>query len=309
MSVYTRVEPVELAIFLQQYPFGELLGYEGIAAGIENSHYLLSTTQGEFVLTLFEWITDRQLDYFLRLLQHLQLANFPCPQPQSDNQGLIIHSLAEKPAVIFKRISGVSVTHPTGADCQQVGTQLAQLHLHGANFPVRRTNEMDLRWCQQISNKIKPRLKTADYQKIIAELEFQALYSTIKLPQGLIHGDLFKDNVLFENGRLTGVLDFYDACHDNFLTDIAIAANDWCHEPDGKFNRAKLDDFLASYQQIRKLTSTETQLLPVMLRLSALRFWLSRLEHQLFVRAGDLTQAKDPLLYRYLLEQHQAGKA
>lgn len=306
MSVYTRVEPDELDDFLQNYRLGQLLSYTGIEAGIENSNYLLVTSQGEFVLTLFEWITQRQLDYFLRLLQHLQAADFPCPQPQPDNAGLMINGLAEKPAAIFNRIAGTSVINATASHCQQVGVQLAKLHGCGENFPPRRTSDMDLRYCHQLAKKIKPRLKNDDYQKIAAELEFQTAYSQVRLPQGLIHGDLFKDNVLFDNGQLSGVLDFYNACHDNFLSDLAITANDWCHEANGQLNREKLESLLESYQQIRLLTEVELKLLPVIFRLSALRFWLSRLEHQLFPRAGDLTQEKDPLLYRYILEQHQA---
>lgn len=306
MSVYTRIEPDELDDFLQNYPLGQLVSYTGIEAGIENSNYFLVTSQGEFVLTLFEWITERQLDYFLRLLQHLQRADFPCPQPQSDNNGLMINELSEKPAAIFKRIAGASVINATALHCQQVGAQLAKLHGCGESFPIRKTSDMDLRYCHQLAKKIKNCLKNDEQQKIIAELEFQITYSQVKLPQGLIHGDLFKDNVLFNDNRLSGVLDFYNACYDNFLTDLAITANDWCHEADGQLNREKLENLLESYQQIRLLTEIELKLLPVMLRLSALRFWLSRLEHQLFPRAGDLTQEKDPLLYRYILEQHQA---
>lgn len=165
---------------------------------------------------------------------------------------------------------------------------------------------MDLQNCFRVAKKIKSYVKPQDYQKIIAELEFQQTYNQVKLPQGLIHADLFKDNVLFENDLLTGILDFYDACHDNLLIDIAITANDWCHEPDGQINREKLAIFLESYQQTRVLTQVELEMLPVILRLSALRFWLSRLEHQVFPRFGDLVQQKDPLVYRYILEQHQA---
>ncbi len=306
MSVYTRIERDELEDFLQNYPLGQLLSYTGIEAGIENSNYLLATSQGEFVLTLFEWITQRQLDYFLRLLQHLQLLNFPCPEPQPDNNGTMINELAEKPAAIFKRIAGTSVINAAALHCQQVGAQLAKLHGCGKSFPMRKTNDMDLRYCHQLAAKIKPRLKTADYQRIVIELDFQSAYSQVKLPQGLIHGDLFKDNVLFADNRLSGILDFYNACHDSFLTDLAITANDWCHEAGGQLNREKLESLLGGYQQVRLLTEIELKMLPVMFRFSALRFWLSRLEHQLFPRAGDLTQEKDPLLYRYILEQHQA---
>jgi len=305
VSVYTRVDRTQLEHFLQDYPLGQLLSYTGIEDGIENSNYLLTTTQGDFVLTLFEWFSERQLGYFLRLLQHLQRADFPCPEPQADNNSKIINTLAAKPAAIFKRIAGSSVSIPTVSNCQQVGTHLAQLHGSGQNFPVHRANSMDLRWCYQMAEKIKPRLKPADYSKIRAELEFQTAYSQAKLPQGLIHGDLFKDNVLFDNGKLSGVLDFYNACHDPLLLDLAITANDWSHEQGGQINREKLDSLIESYQQTRALTGIELQLLPVMLRASALRFWLSRLEHQLFPRAGELTQEKDPALYRYILEQHQ----
>lgn len=306
MSVYTRVERAELEAFLQQYPLGQLLNYAGIEDGIENTNYLLTTTQGDFVLTLFEWFSERQLGYFLDLLQHLHRAGFPCPQPQRDHQNGMLNQLADKPAVLFKRIAGASIYQPAISHCQQVADKLACLHRCGQNFPPRRTNSMDLPWCYQVADKIRPRLKSADYALIIAELEFQSSYSQIQLPQGLIHGDLFKDNVLFEHDSLSGVLDFYNACYDIFLIDVAITANDWCHEADGQINRDKLAGFLESYQQTRALTAIELELLPVMLRAAALRFWLSRLEHQLFPRAGEIIQAKNPLLYRYILEQHQA---
>lgn len=307
MSVYTRVDRAELEVFLQHYPLGQLLNYSGIEDGIENTNYLLTTTQGDFVLTVFEWFSKRQLDYFLDLLQYLRKTDFPCPQPQVDNQGAILNELADKPAALFQRIPGLSAYQPELAHCQQVGTKLAQLHTCGQNFPPHRTNSMDLHWCYQVTEKIRPRLKPGNYQQIMAELAFQTTYSQVELPQGLIHGDLFKDNVLFDNGRLSGVLDFYNACYDNFLIDLAITANDWCHEPGGEINGDKLAGFLASYQQIRVLTPVELELLPVALRAAALRFWLSRLEHQLFPRAGEITQEKDPLLYRYILEQHQAS--
>lgn len=308
MSVYTRVDRAELEVFLQNYPLGQLVNYAGIEDGIENTNYLLSTTQGDFVLTVFEWFSERQLRYFFDLLQHLQVAGFPCPQPQANHKGVLLNELAEKPAAVFKRIAGASVYQPELSHCQQVGAKLAQLHICGQSFTARRLNSMDLRWCVQVTEKIKPRLNSNDYQQIMAELEFQASYSQVKLPQGLIHGDLFKDNVLFNDGQLSGVLDFYNACHDTLLIDLAITANDWCHEQNGQINRDKLDSLIENYQQSRVLTTDELELLPVALRAAALRFWLSRLEHQLFPRAGEITQEKDPLLYRYLLEQHQGKK-
>ena len=306
MSVYTCIEHVELEFFLQNYSLGQLLSYTGIEAGIDNTHYFLVTSEGEFVLTLFEWMIEGQIDYFLKLHQHLLQAGFPCPQPQANNKGQLINQLANKPAILLSRIAGVAIDNPTTGHCQQIGAQLARLHCYCEDFPVRRTLNMDLQHCFRVAEKIKPCLKNKDYEEIIEELAFQKTYTQVKLPQGLIHADLFKDNVLFDNNQLTGVLDFYDACYDNFLTDVAITANDWCHEPSGEINRDKLASLLESYQQVRALTKIELEMLPVMLRLNALRFWLSRLEHQVFPRFGDLTQEKDPLLYRYILEQHQA---
>jgi homoserine kinase type II len=308
VSVYTCVDVEQLESFLRNYPLGSLVNYAGIEDGIENTNYLLTTTQGDFVLTLFEWFNPRQLGYFLRLLQHLQKAQFPCPEPQPDYNGRLVKTLAGKPAALFKRIAGTSIEQPEQLHCQQVGTQLAKLHCDAESFPIQQANSMNLRCCYRITEKIKPRLSSTDYQQIIAELEFQADYSQVKLPQGLIHGDLFKDNVLFNHGQLSGILDFYNARHDSWLVDLAITANAWSHSQNGEINRDTLNSLLESYQQIRTLTTLELQLLPVMLRASALRFWLSRLEHQLFPRTGQLTQEKDPRLYRYILEQHQVWK-
>lgn len=306
MSVYTRVGRAELEAFLLNYPLGQLLSYQGIEDGIENTNYKLTTTQGDFVLTLFEQFRNQQLGYFLQLLQHLRMADFPCPEPQVDNNGKVLNTLMTKLAALFKHIAGISIFEPAALHCQQVGTKLAQLHRCSQNFKAYRASSMNLHWCGLTAEKIRPQLNAADYHQIMAELEFQASYSQVKLPQGLIHGDLFKDNVLFDNDRLSGVLDFYNACHDSLLLDLAITANDWCHEQSGLINREKLSILIESYQQIRVLTQIELQLLPVMLRSAALRFWLSRLEHQFFPRAGELTQEKDPVLYFNLLKQHQA---
>lgn len=308
MSVYTRINRVQLESFLQTYSLGQLLNYAGIADGIENTNYLLTTTQGEFVLTLFERFSHQELGYFLDLLQHLQPLGFESPQPQISNAGALLYELASKPAVVFKRIPGRSVDNPTLSQCQQVGAKLAELHRSGANFKTVRKNQMDLQWCAQVTDRVRPYLKVGDYTLMMAELEFQAGYSQVQLPQGLIHGDLFKDNVLFVDDKLTGILDFYNACHDSLLLDLAITANDWCHEADGQINHEKLNGLLASYRQIRALTTTELDMLTIMLRAAALRFWLSRLEHQIFRRAGDLVQEKDPLVYRRILRQYQSGR-
>lgn len=304
VSVFTRITRPQLDQFFGTYTLGEVISFEGIKDGIDNTNYLVSTTQGSYILTLFESLTADDLHHFLRLLAHLGNNNLLCPKPQNDSYATTMSHLNGKPAAVFKRLSGLAVLSPSLLHCQEIGLQLASLHhcTQDYLFPVKSSNDID--WCHRVLHNIGAHLSTADRELLNDELAFQAKNTSVNLPQGVIHADLFRDNVLFDHDRISGLLDFYSACNDTLLLDVAITANDWCCD-NGTVNNEKIKILLAAYQSLRPLESEEIEHWPILLRWAALRFWLSRLEHQHNPRQGDLTQKKDPLLFRGILLQHR----
>lgn len=304
MSVYTCINQQQLEQFLGLYAIGGLVDFSGIKAGMENTNYAVNTTRGKFILTVFKSLTQKQLPCYLQLLTHLCQQGFPAPQPQKSQAGQVLNSLKGKPAALFNCLSGQSIERPLSGQCTEMGAYLATLHLSAQASGFYKKNPKNLRACQAIFNKISARLSRNDHAVIRSELDFQLSYCLPVLPQGVIHADLFRDNVLFEQDRLRGIVDFYNACHDYYVFDIAITVNDWCVDDDA-INAEKFKDLLAGYQQIRRLSREELQHLQVFFRLAALRFWISRLEHQLNPREGELVLQKDPWVFRRLLEFHQ----
>ena len=304
MSVYTRITRPQLDQFFSAYTLGEVVSFEGITDGIDNTNYFVTTTQGGFVLTLFESLTVDDLPHVLKLLSHLGKNSLPCPCPQSDRQGNSLRLLNGKPAAVFRRLSGAATAAPSVLHCQEIGLQLASLHRCTQDyvFPIKSGN--DLSWCKTVLGKVGAHLSAADRELIDDELAFQAENSAVNLPRGVIHADLFRDNVLFDDERLSGLLDFYSACTDTLLLDVAITANDWCCD-NGTVNNEKFRALLAAYESLRPLEPLEKQHWPILLRAAALRFWLSRLEHQCYPRPGEITQQKDPLIFRRILLQHR----
>jgi len=304
VSVFTRITRPQLDQFFSAYSLGGVVSFEGITDGIDNTNYSVTTTQGSFVLTLFESLTADELPHFVKLLSHLGKNNLPCPCPQSDRQANLLRRLNGKPAALFERLSGVSMLTPSVMHCREIGLQLASLHRCTQDyiFPIKSAN--DLSWCGAVLNKISDHLSATDRDLINDELVFQAENSPVDLPRGVIHADLFRDNVLFVDDRLSGLLDFYSACTDTLLLDIAITANDWCCD-NGTVNAEKFSALLAAYESLRSLEPSEKRYWPIMLRAAALRFWLSRLEHQCYPRPGEITQQKDPLTFRHILLQHR----
>jgi len=304
VSVFTRITRPQLDQFFSAYTLGEVIAFEGITDGIDNTNYSVTTTQGGFVLTLFESLAADDLPHFVKLLSHLGKNNLPCPCPQNDRQANALRQLNGKPAAVFRRLPGIATASPSILHCQEIGLQLASLHRCTQDyvFPVKNSN--DLNWCEMVSNKIGAHLSVTDRELINDELVFQSENSPVNLPLGVIHADLFKDNVLFVDDRLSGLLDFYSACTDTLLLDVAIAANDWCCD-NGIVNAEKLTALLAVYESLRPLEALEKRHWSIMLRAAALRFWLSRLEHQCYPRPGELTQQKDPLTFRRILLQHR----
>ncbi|MFA5983973.1 MAG: homoserine kinase [Methylococcaceae bacterium] len=304
MSVYSTVSPDQLRHFFSHYRLGDVLGYEGILDGVDNTNYLIFATTGDYVLTLFESLSADALPHYINLLQNLAKTNLPCPCLKLDKQGQSLGLLGNKQAAVFQRLFGRATLTPSVQHCHEIGWHLGRLHLQTLGYDFPMVSNHGLSWCQAVMDKLGHQLSASDQALINDELRFQAKYSAVALPTGIIHGDLFRDNALFMDNKLSGILDFYSAGQGLLLLDIAITTNDWCQEQ-GKLNHKKMATLLSGYEMARPLTALEKQYWPVQLRSAALRFWLSRLEYQLYPRAGAVIQQKDPQLFRQLLCQHR----
>lgn len=299
MSVYTPVERESLLAFLQPYALGDLLSYAGIAAGVENTNYFVTTSTGEYVLTLFEKLTAQQLPFYLRLMQSLSTQGIPVPVPLFTVSGETLSTLHGKPAALFGKLPGNSIETPNLQQCQVIGSQLARLHLAGHARPtlLLPANGRGFPWWKQSATQLQEKLSLNEQQLLQDELAFQSHYRLDDLPRGLIHADLFRDNALFIDNQLSGILDLYTACEGNWLYDLAIVVIDWTsHQaslPEQELSRTILE----SYSRIRPLTSLEQGAWPVVLRQAALRFWLSRLLDWHQPRQGTLGEARDPAVF------------
>jgi homoserine kinase type II len=304
MSVYTSVTRSQLDDFFSHYSLGEVISYEGIKEGMVNTNYFITTTHGEFVLTLFEDMTAEEVEPVITLLAHLTDNNISCPNPQHNKQGQPLRQLNQKAAMICNRLAGTAIKVPTIVQCTQIGFELAKLHGCTQNYRFPIQNLYNLNGLSTVFHSLSMRLPLADQTLISNELDFQAEHSTDLLPTGLIHADLFRDNVLCVDGNIAGLLDFYSACHGHLLFDLAITVNDWCCAG-GLINLKKMTAVLSAYQSLRPLAPIEKRLWPIMLRRSALRFWLARLKYQSNARTGDLIKQKDPEEFRQILIKYQ----
>lgn len=309
MSVFTKVSHPELLGFLRQYPVGELIGFQGIGEGVENTNYFVDTSDNRWVLTLFERLNPDDLPFYLGLMEHLAMRGFPGAMPARTRAGHNLTQLCGKPAALVSRLPGQSVLFPNLAQCAQVGTALAELHVIGASFTLGCSNSRGDQWRRNTALALRDTIAPELAQLIDDELRAQATLDWSRLPQGVIHADLFRDNVLFVEDRLTGVIDFYYACNDALLYDLAITANDWSMEPGGQINQARWQTLIAAYRARRDLSAAELAAWPLVLRAAAFRFWLSRLWDWTFPREGDVVHIKDPEPYRRLLVHHREHSA
>jgi len=304
MSVFTTVTPEQLRLWLRGYQLGELLDLEGIAAGITNTNYFVTTTQGRYVLTLFEHNSADELPYFLDLMAHLAERGIPCPQPMADSGGSYLGEINGKPAALVSRLGGRTIEMPTASHCCQVGAVLARLHLAGKSYPATMENPRGPGWRTATAAKVMSLLDSDERSLLQAEQAYQARLGSVELPGGVIHADLFRENVLFDGDELGGLVDFYYACNDAFAYDLAIAVNDWCVNADGSLDQARLRPMVTAYREVRPLADEERASFLVLLRAAALRFWLSRLYDLHFPQQGVLTYAKNPEHFRRVLEAH-----
>lgn len=304
MSVFTTVTPAQLEAWLRDYAIGALLDLKGIPAGIENTNYFVTTTRGRYVLTLFEKLQPHELPFYLRLMAHLAARGVPCPRPLADARGELFSTLNGKPAALVSFLSGEDLSHPEPSHCAQVGEVLAAMHIAGGDYALEMENPRGAKWWQAVMPEIVPFLSAEEARLLEDEVRFQSHQRWPELPRGVIHADLFRDNVLFESDRLSGVIDFYFACTDALLFDVAVTLNDWCIDPEGRIDEQRASALVRAYAARRPFTAGEVEAWPVMLRAGALRFWISRLYDFHLPRPGELTHAKDPAHFQRILTSH-----
>jgi homoserine kinase type II len=313
MAVYTEVTDDDLAAFLRGYDIGDALTFKGIAEGVENSNYLLATTRARFILTLYEKrVAPKDLPFFLGLMEHLAERGLSCPLPVKARDGEALKTLCGRPAALVTFLDGVSVRRPTAGHCAALGRALAELHRAGEGFSLRRPNALSIEGWRPLaeaargrSDAVAPGLDA----EIAAELDhLEAAFAALDLPRGVIHADLFPNNVLFLGDRLSGLIDFYFACDDALAYDVAVCLNAWCFEPDQSFNVTKGRALLTAYHAVRPLSDAEVAALPTLARGAAIRFLLTRLVDWLDTPPGALVKKLDPLEYLRKLRFHQQAE-
>lgn len=304
MSVFTAVTREDLQDWLSACEVGSLVDFSGIAAGVQNTNYFVTTARGAWVLTLFETLDRDAAAFYLELMAHLAARGLPCPAPVADGEGWILRPLAGRPAVLVSRLRGQEQLRPAAVHCAAVGAALARLHLGAADFGRHHPNPRGPAWRHQAAAAVLPFLDGEDRALLLDELASQDNPDS-GLPGGMIHADLFRDNVLFQGDQLSGLLDFYFAGEDEWLLDLAIAANDWCLDDRGGLDPLRTRALLRAYHQLRPLTGGEARAWARLLRQAALRFWLSRLEDWHSPRPGGQVLVKDPEHFRFLLLGHR----
>lgn len=314
MSVFTPLQKPEIKAVVEQYGLGTLISFEGVEEGVENSNFFVTTLDSssgnklnEYVLTLFETLEKKDLDFFIDLQKHLARQNLPVPNPVKDKDGNYLIEVKGKPALLAPRLKGRHPKKPSLEQCEVIGSTLATIHLSSEKFPLTRKNDFDIRWMSVANHRLKPFLESDETELIANELQLFRNYDRLgfKLPTSIVHGDLFRDNTLFQGSKLTGILDLYNACNYYSCFDLAVCINDWCKLSDIEIDELAMQAMVESYKKLRNFTQEEKEIWPIMLRFAACRFWLSRLMAKHFAPATPqkeaMIKAKDPTEYKNLL--------
>jgi homoserine kinase type II len=310
MSVYTTIETDELAGFLSNYSVGALRDYEGISDGIENTNYFVNTLNGDdrcFVLTLFEHHTLEQMQYYLGLMHHLADHRVPSADPVADNNGNYVRMFKQKPAALVHRLDGGSIVDTEVSHCEQIGAAMGKMHAAGLSYNAHQSNPRGPAWCASTAATVSSKLADEDVVFLQAEVDFQKSNRDADIPRGVVHADLFRDNALWDGDTLSGIIDFYYACDDVLLYDVAVLVNDWCNTRDAALDKDKVMALLQAYNSYRPFQDNEQQYWSTMLRTGALRFWLSRLYDKHFPRPGELVHTKNPDAFRAILKDRVAN--
>jgi len=312
LSVFTPVSEDQLAGWLKNYSVGAPTLLEPIAAGIENTNYFVTSSQGRYVLTLFERLPAAELPFYLELMVHLARHGIPCPAPIADLDDRYLSSLNGKPAALVTRLEGASIDNPGAAECAELGGLLARMHLAARSYGGYLENPRGPKWWRSAAAEVRPFLDAPRAALLDEELRFQSQHRFPDLPRGAVHADLFRDNAFFRDGRVSGVFDFYFAGIDCFVYDLAVCVNDWCladPERDRRLDARRAQAMLGAYAAVRALQPAERAAWPVMLRAAALRFWLSRLHDKHLPRSGELVKVHDPEHFRDILALRAAPGA
>lgn len=319
MSVFTAVTIDEAQEFITAYNIGDIIDFQDIAAGVENSNFFVTTTQGRYVLTIFEKIPRDDLDFYMGLMAHLHQKQFACAAPIKTGAGVVLRTLKGKPAALVARLGGNDIAHPNVNDCFAVGKALADMHQAAADFALPMQNWRGLSWWRREADSLKNLANPAECALLASEIAFQSDFDQLTLPRGVVHADLFRDNILWDDHadlHRPQMIDFYFACHEWLIWDVAITVNDWCLDfsayPQAKLNPAYTTALLAGYTSVRTFLPAERQVWSRMLRAAALRSWLGRLGYCYYPRTSTLTHNKDhhysERLLRFHIENHEQAQ-
>jgi len=314
MAVFTAVTLDDLTQWIKQFPLGQALALDGIASGIENSNFFLTTERGEYVLTVFENLDFEQLPFYLQLMRHLAERGIPVPAPVANAHGELVVALQGKPAAIVSKLAGSSQMDPQPVHCAEVGAMLARMHLAAQDFPLSQPNLRGLDWWRETAPAVLPHLSDDNARLLREEIALQEAFAAgpayARLPRGPVHADLFRNNVMFVGERLSGCFDFYFAGIDTWLFDLAVTVNDWCIDLDsGRLDTQRVRALLDAYRAVRPFTDDEIAAWPTLLRAAALRFWLSRLYDLHVPRAAELLTPHDPTHFERILRERIAHPA
>ncbi|WP_293936753.1 homoserine kinase [Iodobacter sp.] len=304
MSVFTTVTMEDLGPFLKRYSIGSLLELKGIAAGITNTNYFVTTTHGRYVLTLFETLAADELPFYVNLMAHLAHHGIAVAAPIANLEDQYVDELNGRPTLLVQCVPGTVVDEPSANQCAEVGEMLAQMHLAARSYKQQMPNPRGPMWWNATAPQLFDLMQADEAEQLRAELALQVEHRFDHLPQGVIHADLFRDNVLLNGDRVGGFIDFYYACNDALVYDLAITLNDWCVTESGDIDQARARSLLQGYQAIRPLSLDEIAAWPLVLRAAALRFWVSRLYDFYKPAAGEMTYAKDPGHFQRVISAH-----